>query len=414
MEQKKNFWSSQLVRVAFIALASIAMLIPLEMVRSQIKDRERHHDQSVGDITYSWGTSQVFTGPWISYKYQKALAQGKGFETVSETLYPENLSYRVKSTTKTLHRSIYDVPVYTAEITVLGNFVLEGKLPGTENADLLFGLSGLKGIQGNPEITFGGTSLKVKAEESNLKAEIKLPAGAAEGDSVPFEMTMKINGSESLFFRPAGNLTTVDMDSDYPNPSFTGDFLPVEREVGENGFTARWEVSQITLSSPATGGFGVRLIEPVTQYRQSERALKYGILVIFLIFFAGFAVEMISGKPINYIQYLVIGASLVLFYALLLAFSDFLSFGLSYLIAAAMTTIALGAYFIAIVKRKWAYILTALVALAYLVIYILLQMETFAFLAGTLLLFAILCLVMYLTRNLQSGSSDTENVQNTN
>ena len=225
---------------------------------------------------------------------------------------------------------------------------------------------------------------------------------------------MKINGSESLFFRPAGNLTTVEMTSDYPNPSFTGDFLPVEREVGENGFTARWEVSQITMSSPTTGGFGVRLIEPVTQYRQSERALKYGILVIFLIFFAGFAVEMISKKPINYIQYLVIGASLVLFYALLLAFSDFLSFGLSYLIAAAMTTCALGAYFIAIVKGKWAYILTALVAIAYLVIYILLQMETFAFLAGTLLLFAILCLVMYLTRNLQNGASETESVQNTN
>ena len=247
MEQKKNFWNSQLARIVFIGLASVAMLIPLEMVRSQIRDRERHHDQSVGDITNSWGTSQVFTGPWISYKYQKALAQGKGFETVSETLYPDNLSYRVRSATKTLHRSIYDVPVYTAEITVEGNFVLEGKLPGTESADLLFGLSGLKGIQGNPEITFGGASLKVKSEENNLKAEIKLPTGAAEGDSVPFEMIMKINGSESLFFRPAGNLTTVEMNSDYPNPSFTGDFLPIEREVGEKGVTARWEVSQITL-----------------------------------------------------------------------------------------------------------------------------------------------------------------------
>jgi inner membrane protein len=414
METKNDFWHSQIVRILFIGLASLAMLIPLEMVRSQINDRARHHTESVNDITGSWGTSQIFTGPWLSYKYQKMLAPGKGYETVTGTIYPDNLSYSVNSVTKMLHRSIYDVPVYTAEVTVEGNFILDAEIPGVTGGELLFGLSGLKGIQGNPEFILDGKALKVKSEENNLKAEIKIPAGAAEGDSVPFRLVMKINGSESLFFRPAGNLTTVEMNSDYPNPSFTGDFLPVEREVGENGFTARWEVSQITMSSPTTGGFGVRLIEPVTQYRQSERALKYGILVIFLIFFAGFAVEMISKKPINYIQYLVIGASLVLFYALLLAFSDFLSFGLSYLIAAAMTTCALGAYFIAIVKGKWAYILTALVAIAYLVIYILLQMETFAFLAGTLLLFAILCLVMYLTRNLQNGASETGSVQNTN
>jgi inner membrane protein len=91
----------------------------------------------------------------------------------------------------------------------------------------------------------------------------------------------------------------------------------------------------------------------------------------------------------------------VLFYALLLAFSDFLAFGLSYLIAAVMTTAALGLYFIGIVKNKWAYFLTGLVALAYGVIYVLLQMETFAFLAGTLLLFLILCVIMSLTRNLK-------------
>ena len=155
------------------------------------------------------------------------------------------------------------------------------------------------------------------------------------------------------------------------------------------------------MASPSSNSFGVRLVKPVTQYRQTERATKYGLLIIFLVFIAGFVVEIISKKPINIIQYMVIGASLVLFYSLLLAFSDFLSFGLSYLIAAVMTTVALGAYFIGIVKNKWAHLLTGLVALAYGIIYILLQMETFAFLAGTLLLFIILCIVMFLTRNLK-------------
>ncbi|MBR6269487.1 MAG: cell envelope integrity protein CreD [Bacteroidales bacterium] len=414
MELKKDFWQSQFMKIIFIALLTLGMLIPLEMVRSQINDRKRHHDQSISDITWSWGSSQLFTGPSISYSYQKEKGSSRVFDTVTETLYPENLSYRVNSTTKTLHRSIYDVPVYTAEITVEGDFILEGELPKVGTGNIVFGMTTLKGIQSTPEFTFGEKALKIKADGSTLKSEFKLPAGAVEGDSVPFRLTLTVNGSESIFFRPVGNQTSVEMTSDYPDPSFTGDFLPAEREVREDGFNAKWSVSQITLSSLSDSSFGVRLVKPVTQYLQVERAIKYGILVIFLIFVAGFVAEMISKKPVNIIQYLVIGASLVLFYALLLAFSDFLSFGLSYLIAAVMTTVALGGYFIAIFKNKWAYLLTALVALAYGVIFILLRMETFAFLAGTLLLFAILCLVMYLTRNLQNGASETESVQNTN
>ena len=402
MEEKKDFWHSQLMRVIFIGLASLAMLIPLEMVRSQIRGRERSHDEAIYDITRSWGTTQTLNGPFITYKYLKEKNQSKEFETAAGTLFPDNLHYTVNTTSKELHRSIYDVQVYTADITVEGNFILEGKIVSSESTELALELLDLKGIQGNPEFTFNGKPLKIKANGNTITAEVKIPAGAAEGDSFPFCVTIKINGSDALYFKPIGNLTTVDMTSDYPDPSFSGDFLPLERDVREDGFTAKWEVSQITLASPSTDSFGVRLVKPVTQYRQTDRALKYGILVIFLVFFAGFAVEMISRKSINLIQYLVIGASLVLFYALLLAFSDFLAFSLSYLIAALMTVVALGAYFIAIVKGKWAYLLTALVAIAYSVIYILLQMETFAFLAGTLLLFVILCFIMYLTRNLES------------
>ena len=257
----------------------------------------------------------------------------------------------------------------------------------------------LKGIQGNPTFTLGGEELKIKSGDGGLWADIK-PA-AKEGDVLPFSVTMRINGSESLFFRPVGHLTEVEMTSDFPDPSFSGDFLPVEREVREDGFTAKWEVSQITMAKPSESSFGVKLVKPVTQYRQTERALKYGLLVIFLVFLAGFVVELVSKKPINVVQYLVIGASLVLFYTLLLAFSDFLSFGISYLNAAVMTTGALCGYFIGIVKSKWAFLLAGLVAVAYGVIYVLLQLESFAFLAGTLVLFLILCIIMLLTRNLK-------------
>lgn len=399
MEKNNLQWKNMLIKVSIVAALAILMLIPLHMVRKQVNERSYNHTETISDITKSWGSSQIFTGPWISYKY--TVGKDKEKENVKAGIYPDSLKYDVSTTSQILHRSIYDVPVYTADIRIKGNFVLDNRLPGVGIADLVLNMDDLKGIQGNPTFILDGKELKVKSGEKGLKAEITLGENAKEGDIIPFLVSLKVNGSESLFFKPVGSLTEVEMRSDYPSPSFGGDFLPVEREVRTDGFTAKWLISQITMSSPSSNSFGVRLVKPVTQYRQTERATKYGLLIIFLVFIAGFVVEIISKKPINIIQYLVIGASLVLFYSLLLAFSDFLSFGLSYLIAAVMTTGALGAYFIGIVKNKWAYLLTGLVALAYGIIYVLLQLETFAFLAGTLLLFIILCIIMALTRNMK-------------
>lgn len=119
-----------------------------------------------------------------------------------------------------------------------------------------------------------------------------------------------------------------------------------------------------------------------------------------LVFIAGLIVELVGKREISIIQYLVIGLSLVLFYALVLSFSEFMSFGLAYALAAAMTTLALLGYFRGILKDKTAYLLVALVALAYIVSYVLVQMETYALLSGSLILFVVLAIVMYFTRNL--------------
>ncbi len=409
MENNNNnnkAWQPLLLKIGLISALALVMLIPLEMIRGLVGERSDYHAASVHDITASWGGAQTFSGPAISYQYK--IGKEKEQEICKAVLYPDSLKYEVKTVSQELHRSIFDVSVYTAELAIKGNFVLNERLPGAETAELSLNMDDLKGIQGNPTFLLDGKALKIKSGEKGIVAEVTLPANAREGDVLPFFITMTVNGSESLSFRPVGNLTEVEMTSDYPDPSFSGDYLPIERKVSADGFTARWLISQITMASPSVNRFGVRLIQPVTQYRQTERATKYGLLVIFLVFIAGFVVEIVSKKPINVIQYLVIGASLVLFYSLLLAFSDFLSFGLSYLIASIMTTGALCGYFAGFVKSKWALVLTGLVALAYGVIYVLLQLETYAFLAGTLLLFLILCIIMMLTRKMKVISAIKE------
>lgn len=410
MKQNKRNDKAFVTKIFITAVIALLMFIPLLLIRSTIDERSSRHTESVRDITRSWGGPQTFAGPKLYCQYEKKAEKEKEKELVTASLFPEDLKYAVDTKTQELHRSIFDVTVYTAEIEITGDFVLDERFAKARDCSFRLGMDELKGLQGQPRIFFGDRELKVKGDQDGLLAELDLSQGRP-GEPVPFRVTLKVNGSESLSFKPVGNLTEVEMASDYPDPSFCGDFLPVERDVRADGFHAKWQISQITTASPTRDSFGVRLSQPVTQYRQTERATKYGILIILLVFLAGFFVEMVSKRPINLIQYLVIGASLVLFYALLLAFSDFLSFRLSYLIAAGMTTLALGAYFRGIVKNRWAYLLTAMVALSYGVSYVLLQMETFAFLAGTLLLFLLLCVIMYLTRNLRlsdPGAGETE------
>ena len=228
---------------------------------------------------------------------------------------------------------------------------------------------------------------------------------------IPFRLTYRVKGSTSLMVKPYGENTEVRMHSDCPDPSFTGDFLPSEREVSEQGFTARWSVSEINRGKPDDTSFGVNLLQGVTQYQKSMRSAKYGILVILLVFIAGLAVELVGKKKINLVQYLVIGFSLVLFYALVLSFSEFMSFSLAYVLAALMTVAALFGYFRGILRDRSAWLLTALVAVAYLLSYVLLQMETYAFLAGTLVLFALLVGIMYLTRGLNREEGELKTTE---
>ena len=148
---------------------------------------------------------------------------------------------------------------------------------------------------------------------------------------------------------------------------------------------------------------GVKFVDPANPYQQSMRSAKYGMLIIVLVFVAGLVVEFLTRKEINPIQYAVIGLSLVLFYSLLVAFSEFMIFGIAYIIAALMTTGALMFYFRAILKSRSAYVLGGFVAVVYALNYMLLQMETYALLAGSVVLFLLLCVVMYLTANINNN-----------
>ena len=411
------------LKIALMGVLALLMLIPLAMVQSQIKDRQNAADSSRDEVAASWGRAQTLSGPVLSFTYyveELDEDQKKSSIRVNDTVYPGTLSYDIDTQTQTLHRSIYDIMVYGADVVVTGDFVIPEDLAEQKITEQIvsMGLSDLRGIEGSVNITLGEKSYSFHSGSGNresvfsgregkatLTEPIDLDRALMDGKTVlPFKLTYRVKGSSSLKIRPYGETTEVKMHSDCPDPSFTGDFLPSEREVTEEGFTARWSVSEINRGDPDDTSFGVNLLQGVTQYQQTMRSAKYGILVILLVFIAGLAVELVGKKKINIVQYLVIGLSLVLFYALVLSFSEFMSFTLAYALAALMTIAALFGYFHGILRDRSAWLLTALVALAYLLSYVLLQMETYALIAGTLVLFVLLVGIMYLTRNLNRES----------
>ena len=406
------------LKIALMGVLALLMLIPLAMIQGQIHDRQVAADESRDEVSASWGRAQTLTGPVLQFSYEKEVLdkdQKQTLKLTTGTVYPRTLDYDIDAQTQTLHRSIYDIMVYGADVVVTGDFVIPAYL-GEEMLKeqlVMMGMSDLRGIEGSVDITLGEKkysfhSGSTRVDEYNpenskgtLSEDIDIDKTLMDGQTVlPFRLTYRVKGSSSLKVRPYGETTEVKMRSDCPDPSFTGDFLPSEREVTDKGFTARWSVSEINRGDPDDTSFGVNLLQGVTQYQQTTRSVKYGILIILLVFIAGLAVELVGKKKIDIVQYLVIGLSLVLFYALVLSFSEFLRFPVAYGLAAVMTVAALFGYFRGILRDRSAWLLTALVALAYLLSYILLQMETYALIAGTLLLFVLLVGVMYLTTNL--------------
>ena len=130
-------------------------------------------------------------------------------------------------------------------------------------------------------------------------------------------------------------------------------------------------------------------------------SLTYPSLIIILTFVISFFVVVMQNKILHRFLYLLIGLGLCLFYTLLIAISEHLGFNLAYLISAIMTIILLTLYMRGILKiRKTAFTIGGLLALLYLYIFVLIQMETYALLAGSLGLFIILAVIMYYSQKI--------------
>jgi inner membrane protein len=232
---------------------------------------------------------------------------------------------------------------------------------------------------------------------------------------------LTIRGSGGIFFTPVGENTAITVKSAWPAPSFRGSLLPVEREITEQGFSARWAISNLTRTYPQTGDLddpeymrqdsgasfitrfttGVDLHEPVTLYRMVRRSVDYGILFIAVTFTALFAFEMVSRQRLHMVQYAMVGLSMSLFYLVLLSLAEHVGFGPAFAAAGAVTVAMNGAYVGAVLQSgNRGLHMAGLLAALYAVLFSLLRMEDFALLMGTGLVLIMMGALMHVTRRL--------------
>lgn len=402
MAKEKMFGRSMLKKGVFILLAALILQIPILLVNLLISEREELSAETEAEVAKQWAGIQDIYPPVLKIPYQSEEVNSRGEILVKDAVRvvePEVAEVTGEVNVTTLHRSIYDVPVYKADIGITGRFDISDDdfAVYKDKLYMYISLGEMRGLEDNITASVNGREYQFELVDDGLRIELD-PAGFATGSLIDYSIEIRTKGAKSLRFRPEAAIFNVDLRSDHPSPSFGGAFLPDERNVTDEGFEAQWTVTEMNTFGVYDPVFYVDLIVPVSQYQQTGRATKYSFLIILLVFAAIYLVETIIRQEVNYIQYIVTGFSLCLFYLLLLSISEYLAFGWAYLIASGMTVTALGGYFIGFLWSKTAVGCTVAVAILYAFIYILLNLETGSLLVGSLALFVILSLIMYFTR----------------
>lgn len=465
-------------RIAVVGILALLLLIPVGMVKNLVYERESTKRIAVAEISQKWGEQQTIAGPILSIPYKKYAINEKG-ERVSVTRYahflPETLLIDGALEPQIRSRGIFDAVVYSSEINFSGKF----KQPnfrdfnaGIQNVDwegafISVGISDTRGIEdniklnwndveipfkpgvqtndvirGNEQNNYGTEPYYGKRVELQVRSVQPLTAGIGQSSGISaqplsgiksdniygYEFSFKLNlsGSRDMQFVPVGRTTKITLRSDWDAPSFNGAFLPDTRDVTESGFEASWKILDLNRGYPQSwlgntyniysSASGVKLLAGIDGYTKTQRAAKYALLIIALTFLVFFFAEVFNRKKIHPIQYILVGLSLVLFYALLVSISEIAGFGLAYLISSAATIGLITLYSKSVLANtKMALIQGSILAFLYLFIYIILQLEDYALLIGSILLFSILTAVMYLSRKVDwyAVGGETQNTDST-
>ena len=411
---------SPLVRLLGIGALALVLQVPVLFIGDLVRERQRTRDDAVTEMASTWGGAQRLTGPYLIVPYRRAAGDGMAESTA--TFLASDLQVTADLATLRLRRGLFEGPVYRSTVELAGTFRrpdfaqwgISADQVLWDQAEVAFDLSDVKAIHAGARLRWAEAELELQpgsGTRSGGRAGIhaRLPR-LAGGEAWPFAATLEFGGSVSLHVAPAAEVTVVALTGDWPDPSFGGAWLPEERELGDDGFSASWRISHLGRGYPQSwrddafdeqieaATVGVELLTPVDPYRQAVRSLKYSLLFLALTFGTAWLFEVLGGARLHLIHFALIGAAMCLFYLLELALSEHLGFPAAYAIAACAVVLTNGAYATSLLSARRALLLAGVLAALYAGMYVLLQLADYALLAGSIALFLILAGIMYATR----------------
>jgi inner membrane protein len=453
------------IKLLLVGLIGFVLMVPLLLVYALVYDRQSQSQTAQEAINAGWGSAQVIAGPVVVVPYKTTQVQNEEVngKTISRTVEIERLLYispvANKMTTSVnpqeRRKSIYRSVLYDADVKGDAKFELPGDLARFgvtreeliwDRAELRMGTSDARGLTKGGTLLANGQALAVQPGKGPGATGGQgffafLPWNGAGGLAV--EYAFGLRGSRSLSLVPRGGQTRWEVKSAWPNPSFGGAFLPEKRDIRDDGFDAAYTVDKLALGQPpvasvdqgppaiddgsdgsyagpvataAAGGISesisgqaqavtIGLVEPVNLYSKVDRSVKYGFLFIGFTFLAFLLFDIVGGARVAAAEYLLTGAALVLFFVLLLAFAEVIGFTAAYLLASAAVIGLLSAYSAAVLKSwKRGYFIGAMLIGLYALLFVLLNLEAWSLLIGSVLLFVALAGVMYATRKVDWGS----------
>ncbi len=429
MKELKNNIYLKLGAIVFITLV---LLIPTSMIRSLITEREATQNEAIKEVSSKWAEQQTISGPFVSipyYRYVKEVSSKDSAGKIVQVkdylhILPAQLNISGNINPEKRYRGIYEIVVYNSKLEISGTFNkfdlasldIQPKDISFDKAEFVVGIDDLRGIEEQINLTWNNESISfnpgVSSDDvvkSGINAVVKMDP--KDSSTYQFKLSLNLKGSQLLYFTPVGKVTDINLSSDWPNPSFNGAFLPDKREISEKGFKANWNVLHLNRNFPqiwtgsqhtiSKSSFGIDLILPVDNYQKSYRSIRYAILFIGFTFLVFFFIEVLNKVFIHPVQYILVGVALIVFYTLLLSFSEHMKYNLAFIISALSTLLLIAGYVKAILKStQLSLLISGILTVLYTFIFVIIQLQDYALLIGSIGIFIILGLVMYFSRKI--------------
>jgi len=434
------------LKILMVLCMTLAILVPLLLIRAVIQDREHYRREAVQQIAQSEAGAQGLVGPvlvvpWVeTVEVEEKNAAGEVVRKVKRdgkagqwVFFPESMALDGSMAPYARRRGLHEVRMYALSGQLTADF--RAQVP--RDADpalprrigrpwLSYGIADVRGLRGSPRLQVNDAAMVLQQGHGHRDqpgVHVRLPVPPAGSVlSLATRLDFELAGAEALAVAPLATHNRITLASPWPHPLFNGAFLPGQRRIGAQGFEATWEVSSLAtnaqqqyragagLSSDSVSNIhqgtgegidaiGLSLVDPVDAYAQADRASKYGLLFVLLTFVGFFMYELIKQLRIHPIQYGLVGLALAIFFLLLVSLSEHIPFGWAYLAASTACIGLLGFYLSFVLHSRARGIgFAAMLATLYGALYGLLVSEDNALVLGTALLFVILAAIMGVTR----------------